>query len=120
MHNILNYAWVGPDKVRGNALHKVAASALAMVIHVLYVWTWATGFVFPSYRGMVDILKFCGGMIVEMLSRNEDWVSDRTSQIGSGMLHLANSRPIYACSWVKHSSSGVAQTKGQFLACCSR
>ena len=37
--NLLNYAWAGPDRVRGNVLHRVAAFALAMFFQVLYVWT---------------------------------------------------------------------------------
>ena len=55
MCNLPHHAWAGLDKVRKNALHNVATSALAMVIYVLYVWTLATRFVFPSYRGMVNI-----------------------------------------------------------------
>ena len=77
--NLLNHAWAGPDRVRGNALHGVAASALAMFIQVLYVWTWATGSVFPSNRGMVDILKFFGGIVEEMIVEKGDCVSERTS-----------------------------------------
>ena len=114
-HNLPNQAWAGPDKFRRNALHKVVASTLAMVIHVLYVWTWATRFVFPSYWGMVSILKLHGGMVSEILTRNGDWVSDRTSQTGSGKLRLASSRSIYTCIWVKRSSSGVARPKGPVL-----
>ena len=34
-----------------------------------------TGSIFPSYRGMVGILKFVGGMVVEMLTGNGDFVS---------------------------------------------
>ena len=75
-HNLLNHAWAGPDRVKGNALRRVVVSAFDIFIHVLYVWTWVIGFVFPSYRGMVCILKFLGGMVIEMLIRNRDCVSN--------------------------------------------
>ena len=117
--NLPNHAWAGPDRVRGNALHKVAASTLVMVIHVLNVWKWATGSVFPLYKGMVGILKFHGGKVAEMLTGNGDWVSDRTSRTRSIMLRSTSSRSICSCICVKRSSSGIARTKGQFSTCCS-
>ena len=76
-YNLSNQAWIGPNKVRGNALHRVVALAFAIFNHVLYVWMWPTGSVFPSYKGMVGILKVLKGMVVEMLIRNEDCVSDK-------------------------------------------
>ena len=90
MRNLPNHALAGPDRVRENALHNVAMSAFAMFIHVLYVWMWASGLIFPSYRGMVDILKFLGGMVVEMLIGNGDCVFDTASRTGSGMLRSTN------------------------------
>ena len=54
--NLPNHAWAGPDRVKGNTLHKVEGSVFAMFIQVLYIWTWATTSIFPSYRGMVGIL----------------------------------------------------------------
>ena len=77
--NLPNHIWAGLDRVRGNALHRVEASVFTMFIHVLYIWTWATGSIFLSYKGMIGILKFSGGMVVEMLVRKGDCVSDKTS-----------------------------------------
>ena len=69
----------GPRQVKGNALHRVEASAFGMFIHVLYVWMWAIESVFPSYKGMVGILKFFGGMVAEILVGKGDCVFDKTS-----------------------------------------
>ena len=80
--NLSNHTWASPDRVRGNALHRVDTSTFAMFIHVLYIWTWTIESVFPSYKGMVGILKFFGGMVVEMLVGNGDCVSDKISQTG--------------------------------------
>ena len=94
--NLPKHIWAGLDRVRGNALHRVKASVFTMFTHVLYIWTWAIGSVFLSYKGMIGILKFSGGMVVEMLVGKRDCVSDKTSRIGSGMLYLANNRSIWA------------------------
>ena len=118
--NLPNHAWAGPDKVKGKALHRVVASALAMFIHILYIWTWATGSVFPSYRGIVGILKFFEGIVVEMLVGKRDCVSERISGIRSRILRSASSRSIWAYICDKRSSSGVARTRSLFSACCSR
>ena len=77
--NLPNHAWAGPDTVTGNALHMVEVSTFAMFIQVLYVRMWPTRSVFPSYKGMVNILKFFRGMAIEILVEKGDYVSDKTS-----------------------------------------